>query len=85
MLIRKLIQDHLKEMFPIIYTPTEGDAIAKFSSLFRRSEGCFLNIDDKDRVPKDLDQFAVGDNVDLIVVSDGEQVSFELRVFSAMY
>jgi len=32
----KLIQTHLKEMFPIIYTPTEGDAIADYSRLFRK-------------------------------------------------
>ncbi|KAL1636253.1 NAD-dependent malic enzyme, mitochondrial [Neofusicoccum ribis] len=70
----RLIQDHLKEMFSIIYTPTEGDAIANYSRLFRRPEGCFLNIDDVDRIPDDLDQFGPSDEVDLIVVSDGEQV-----------
>ncbi|GME46992.1 Malic oxidoreductase [Neofusicoccum parvum] len=70
---RQLIQDHLKEMFSIIYTPTEGDAIANYSRLFRRPEGCFLNIDDVDRIPDDLDQFGPSDEVDLIVVSDGEQ------------
>ncbi|GME22586.1 Malic oxidoreductase [Neofusicoccum parvum] len=70
---RQLIQDHLKEMFSIIYTPTEGDAIVNYSRLFRRPEGCFLNIDDVDRIPDDLDQFGPSDEVDLIVVSDGEQ------------
>ena len=71
--LRQLIQDHLKEMFPIIYTPTEGDAIANYSRLFRRPEGCFLNIEDQDRVEHDLAQFGKPEDVDLIVVSDGEQ------------
>ncbi|PVH95812.1 NAD-dependent malic enzyme 1 [Periconia macrospinosa] len=70
----RLILDHLKEMFPIIYTPTEGDAIANYSRLFRRPEGCFLNIRDIDRVEDDIDQFGGPDDVDVIVVSDGEQI-----------
>lgn len=61
-------------MFSVIYTPTEGEAIANYSRLFRRPEGCFLNIDDMDRIPDDLDQFGPSDDVDLIVVSDGEQI-----------
>lgn len=65
-------------MFPIIYTPTEGDAIENFSRLFRRPEGCFLNINDKDRIPQDLDKWSDPDDIDLIVVSDGEQVNFSL-------
>jgi malate dehydrogenase (oxaloacetate-decarboxylating) len=70
----RLILDHLKEMFPIIYTPTEGDAIAAYSKLFRRPEGCFLNIDDKDRVVENMDTWGEPDDIDVIVVSDGEQV-----------
>ena len=75
--------DHLKEMFPIIYTPTEGDAIANYSGLFRRPEGCFLNVEDVDRVEHDIAKFGRPEDVDLIVVSDGEQVSTPrmLRVF----
>ena len=37
-----LLTRNLEEMFPIIYTPTEADAIANYSHLFRRSEGLFL-------------------------------------------
>ncbi|KAF1916665.1 hypothetical protein BDU57DRAFT_587599 [Ampelomyces quisqualis] len=70
----RLILDHLKEMFSIIYTPTEGDAIADYSRLFRRPEGCFLNIDDLDHVEDDLDQCGEAEDIDLIVVSDGEQI-----------
>lgn len=70
----RLILDHLKEMFSIIYTPTEGDAIANYSKLFRRPEGCFLNIEDKDRVVENMDIWGEPDDIDVIVVSDGEQV-----------
>jgi malate dehydrogenase (oxaloacetate-decarboxylating) len=70
----QLILGHLKEMFPVIYTPTEGEAIADYSRLFRKPEGCFLNIEDADRVEDDIIQWGHPDDIDLIVVSDGEQI-----------
>ncbi|KAI4182911.1 MAG: hypothetical protein LQ346_006455, partial [Caloplaca aetnensis] len=70
----KLIQDHLKEMFSIIYTPTEGDAIQNFSRIFRQPEGCFLNIFDRDRVYDNLAQWGTADEIDYIVVTDGEEI-----------
>jgi malate dehydrogenase (oxaloacetate-decarboxylating) len=56
-------------MFSIIYTPTEGDAIQNFSKLFRRPEGCFLNINDQDRVYHDLAQWGNPEDIDYIVVT----------------
>ncbi|TKA81173.1 hypothetical protein B0A49_01886 [Cryomyces minteri] len=70
----RLIQDHLKEMFPIIYTPTEGEAIQNYSRLFRRPEGCFLNVFDQDRIEDNIAQWGEPDDIDLVVVSDGEQI-----------
>ncbi|MCJ1309366.1 NAD-dependent malic enzyme, mitochondrial [Agyrium rufum] len=70
----RLIQEHLKEMFSIIYTPTEGDAIQNFSRLFRKPAGCFLNIQDRDRVEADLAKFGAPEDVDYIVVSDGGEI-----------
>jgi len=61
-------------MFGVIYTPTEGEAIADYSRLFRRPEGCFLNIGDADRVEDDIIQWGNPEDIDLIVVSDGEQI-----------
>jgi len=69
-----LLHKHLKEVFSIIYTPTEGEAIANYSRLFRRPEGCFLNIDDMDRVDDNIAQFGNPEDIDIIVVSDGEQI-----------
>ncbi|KAJ9136545.1 Malic enzyme [Pleurostoma richardsiae] len=70
----RLIQENLREMFSVVYTPTEGDAIQNYSRLFRRPEGCFLNIDDVDRVYHDLSQWGTADDIDYIVVTDGEQI-----------
>ena len=69
------MQSHLKEMFGIIYTPTEADAIQNYSRLFRKPEGCFLNIDEVDKLDECLASFSGKDEIDYIVVSDGEQVS----------
>ena len=61
-------------MFGVIYTPTEGDAIQNFSKVFRRPEGCFLNILDQDRIEDDLAQWGDAEDIDYIVVTDGEEV-----------
>lgn len=61
-------------MFSIIYTPTEGEAIQNFSRLFRRPEGCFLNIFDQGRMHDNLAQWGSPDAIDYVVVSDGEEV-----------
>lgn len=56
-------------MMSIVYTPTEGDAIQNYSRLFRRPEGCYLNIHDQDRVYHDLAQWGKAEDIDYIVVS----------------
>lgn len=62
-------------MFSVIYTPTEADAIENYSRLFRKPEGCFLNIKDQDRIEESLANFGrKGEEIDYIVVSDGEEV-----------
>ncbi|ETN45908.1 uncharacterized protein HMPREF1541_00089 [Cyphellophora europaea CBS 101466] len=74
----RLILDHITEMFSIIYTPTEGDAIENYSRIFRRPEGCFLPIGHVDEVEERMSKFVVpdqdGNGVDYIVVSDGEEI-----------
>lgn len=58
----------------MIYTPTEGDAIQNYSRLFRKPEGCFLNIKDQDSIEQCLSNLGKEEDVDYIVVSDGEEV-----------
>lgn len=70
----RLAQDHIKEMFSILYTPTEGDAIQNYSRLFRRPDGCFLNIHDTEHIFRDLAQWGRAEDIDYIVVTDGEEI-----------
>ena len=50
------------------------ESLQNYSRLFRRPEGCFLNIEDADRVEDNIDQWGNPEDIDLIVVSDGEQI-----------
>lgn len=65
----KLLLNHLKEMFSVVYTPTEGDAIQNYSRLFRRPEGCFLDINHPERVESDLALWGTPADVDYICVT----------------
>lgn len=56
-------------MFSVVYTPTEGDAIQNYSRLFRRPEGCFLSVNDKERVRANLAQWGNPEDIDYIVVT----------------
>lgn len=69
LLTGQLLLDHLQEVFSVVYTPTEGEAIEHFSRLFRRPKGCFLNIRDIDRVEHDLAQGGRPEDIDYIVVT----------------
>ncbi|KAK2744428.1 NAD-dependent malic enzyme, mitochondrial [Onygenales sp. PD_40] len=74
-LFYKLLQTHLKEMFSVIYTPTEADAIENYSRIFRRPEGCFLDITKQDAIEESFVNFGgKGEDIDYIVVSDGEEI-----------
>ncbi|ETW86615.1 hypothetical protein HETIRDRAFT_307063 [Heterobasidion irregulare TC 32-1] len=70
----QLIQRHLRELIPIIYTPTEADAIAQYSHLFRRSEGLYLTFPDQDSMEESFLQQTRGRKLDLIVCSDAEAI-----------
>jgi malate dehydrogenase (oxaloacetate-decarboxylating) len=74
-LFYRVVGDHVREMLPIVYTPTVGTAIEEFSHLFRRPRGVFLNIDDVEGIDAALAATELGpDDVDLIVASDAEAI-----------
>jgi len=69
----KLVLDHLSEMIPIIYTPTVGTACLKFSHIFRRTRGLYINPENIGRIDDILAAVPLP-RVRLIVVTDGERI-----------
>ncbi|MGB1297026.1 MAG: NAD-dependent malic enzyme [Psychrobium sp.] len=68
-----LIQEHLEEMMPIIYTPTVGEACEKFSDIYRCARGLFISYDQRHEMD-DILRNAIKPNVKVIVVTDGERI-----------
>ncbi|CAM3597475.1 NAD-dependent malic enzyme [Parendozoicomonas haliclonae] len=67
-----LLQRHLQEVLPIIYTPVVGQACQRFSDLYRRPRGLFIAYPDREHMDAMLANFRR--NVEVIVVTDGERV-----------
>src|SRR6267154_536350 len=71
----KVLADHLAELLPIVYDPTVGDAIERYSHEYRRPRGIYLSIDRPEDVKKAFDTLELGpDDVDLIVCTDAEEI-----------
>jgi malate dehydrogenase (oxaloacetate-decarboxylating) len=68
-----LLQRHLAEMMPIIYTPVVGQASEQFSHIYRRPRGLFISCADRDRIDEILARAPVP-RVDVIVVTDGGRI-----------
>jgi malate dehydrogenase (oxaloacetate-decarboxylating) len=72
-LFYKLLEDHLQEMLPVVYTPVVAKAIERYSSEFRRPDGVYLSVNDVDGVETALRNYGLeAGDVDLIVATDGE-------------
>ncbi|KAF8308411.1 hypothetical protein DL93DRAFT_2142422 [Clavulina sp. PMI_390] len=69
-----LISRHLTDLIPIIYTPTEAEAISNYSRLFRRSEGLFLSFPHANRMEQDYLSATKDRDIDLVVVTDAQQI-----------
>lgn len=71
----KLLIDHLAEMLPVIYDPTVGEAIKKWSRDYRRSRAVYLDVNHPENIRASFETLGLGaDDVDLIVVSDAEEI-----------
>lgn len=68
-----LIEHHLSEMMPIIYTPTVGEACQHFSDIYRRHRGIFISYPDRDQIDQIIHNISKR-NVKVIVITDGERI-----------
>ena len=71
----RLLTDHLVEMLPIVYDPTVGEAIKKWSRDYRRSRAVYLDVNHPENVRASFETLGLGPHdVDLLVVSDAEEI-----------
>src|SRR5215207_7025714 len=74
-LFYRLLTDHLEEMLPIVYTPTVGKAIERYSHEYRRPRGVFLSVNQPEEVETALRSYGLaGEDVDLLVATDSEGI-----------
>ena len=72
-LFYRLVQEHISEMMPIIYTPTVGDGCRQYSHVFRRPRGLYISYPHRHDIPALLAN-APSEKVEVIVVTDGERI-----------
>lgn len=70
----KVLEQHLEEVMPIIYTPTVGKASQYYSRVFRRGRGIFITPDYRGRIEEVLRRSAPFADVRLMVVTDNEAI-----------
>ncbi|KAG6623850.1 NAD-dependent malic enzyme [Phytophthora cinnamomi] len=69
----RLVIKHMKEMAPIVYTPTVGLVCQKFGYLFRRPRGMFFSTHDRGQFGAMVHNWPC-DDVEVIVVTDGSRI-----------
>ena len=72
-LFYRLLNEHLVEMLPIIYTPTVGEACEHFSDIYRSARGIIASYEEQQFMDEIL-RSVTKDRVKVIVVTDGERV-----------
>jgi malate dehydrogenase (oxaloacetate-decarboxylating) len=72
-LFYRLLQEHICEMSPIIYTPEVGEACENYSHIYRRSRGLYISYPQWDNIEMIL-RNASHRHIRVIVVTDGERI-----------
>jgi malate dehydrogenase (oxaloacetate-decarboxylating) len=72
-LFYRMLEEHITEMMPIIYTPVVGLACQQFSRIYRRPRGLFISYTERDNIDAILAN-APHSNPQVIVVTDGERI-----------
>jgi malate dehydrogenase (oxaloacetate-decarboxylating) len=70
-----LLAEHLEEMLPIVFAPTVGKAIERYSHEYRRPRGVYLSVNHPEDVEESLRNYGLAENeVDLLVTTDSEGI-----------
>ena len=69
----KLLEQHLDEMMPIVYTPTVGKAVQQYSDLYQRPRGLTVSVLGIDHIDQVVDDYPWHD-VRMIVATDSSAI-----------
>jgi len=72
-LFYSLLNAHIEEMMPVVYTPVVALGCQQFSRIYRRPRGLFISYPLRDSIPSLLRNRPHSD-VDVVVVTDGERI-----------
>ncbi|MDX2502954.1 MAG: NAD-dependent malic enzyme [Gammaproteobacteria bacterium] len=72
-LFYRLLINHIKELMPLIYTPTVGQACQEFAHIFRQPRGFYITVSDRGHIQDILGNWPDKD-ARMIVVTDGERI-----------
>jgi malate dehydrogenase (oxaloacetate-decarboxylating)(NADP+) len=72
-LFYRLLEQHLEQMMPYVYTPTVGQACLEYGAIFRRPRGLFISYEDRGNIERVLRNWPQRD-ARLLVVKDGERI-----------
>ena len=70
----KVLEQHLEEVMPVVYTPTVGKASQYYSRHFRRGRGIFITPQYRGRIEDTLRRAAPFADVRLVVATDNEAI-----------
>ena len=74
-LFYRLLTEHIAEMLPVVYTPTVGTAIERYSLEYGRPRGVYLSVDHPGQIQTAFGNYGLGpEEVDLIVATDSEGI-----------
>jgi malate dehydrogenase (oxaloacetate-decarboxylating) len=68
-----LLEGHLEEMLPIVYTPTVGEAVQKFNAIYQSARGLSLSCENLDRAAA-ATRNCLLDDVRMIVATDSSAI-----------
>jgi malate dehydrogenase (oxaloacetate-decarboxylating) len=72
-LFYRLIQEHISEMLPVVYTPVVGAASQTYSHIYKRPRGLYIDFPHRDEMDSILSH-SPRRQVEAIVVTDGERI-----------
>lgn len=72
-LFYRLVMDNIRELMPLVYTPTIGDVCLQYSTLFTRPEALYISIKQRKSIRTMLRNWPCL-NPEICVVTDGSRI-----------